>query len=370
MLFAGVCCLWTAVGAGAQPEPVPPPVAATSDPNEFIRAAAVATSLTEHDMKPWHLRARYQQFAADGTVKREGTIEMWWAAPDRFKAAYASPDFTRTEYLSGKDIYYTGQAEWPSSLEDEVRNLLLHPLPEEADLGDYTFTEKDQTFGSTAFKCYFQLPKSPGMVREVVTNAKGEQTMISPVIRDYCFLGAAPVVRIMQDVHPREGTVETGIAFNGIVLLAHHYVAKNVRWTTHGKPWINIDVEQVDPALTVVDADLAPPADARIAPPRKVTVSAGVMQGDIIKSTPPAYPDYARTNHITGTVVLEGTIDKQGNVANLKVISGPIALQHASLDAVQQWRYRPYLLNGEPVEVQTQINVIFNIETSTSPFGR
>jgi protein TonB len=64
---------------------------------------------------------------------------------------------------------------------------------------------------------------------------------------------------------------------------------------------------------------------------------------------------------IEGTVVLEATISKSGTIENLRVASGPPLLQHAALDAVQNWRYRPYLLDGEPVEVETTINVIFTL---------
>jgi protein TonB len=64
---------------------------------------------------------------------------------------------------------------------------------------------------------------------------------------------------------------------------------------------------------------------------------------------------------LSGTVLLAATIAKDGTIANLRVVSGPAMLQQAALDAVSQWRYRPYLLNGEPVEVETSVNVIFTL---------
>lgn len=113
--------------------------------------------------------------------------------------------------------------------------------------------------------------------------------------------------------------------------------------------------------LTVAEADLTPPADATAARPRKVSVSAGLMQGNLISQPAPQYPKDAREAHITGTVVLQATVDREGNIANLKVISGPSALQEAAVNVVQRWRYKPYLLNGAPVEVETQINVVFGM---------
>jgi protein TonB len=61
-------------------------------------------------------------------------------------------------------------------------------------------------------------------------------------------------------------------------------------------------------------------------------------------------------------VVLEATISKSGSIENLRVVSGPAMLRQAALDAVSQWRYRPYLLNGEPVAVETTVNVVFNLQ--------
>jgi protein TonB len=61
-------------------------------------------------------------------------------------------------------------------------------------------------------------------------------------------------------------------------------------------------------------------------------------------------------------VVLQATISKSGTIENLRVMSGPAVLQRAALDAVAQWRYRPYLLNGEPVEVETTVNVEFRLQ--------
>jgi protein TonB len=81
----------------------------------------------------------------------------------------------------------------------------------------------------------------------------------------------------------------------------------------------------------------------------------------LIQKTTPVYPPIAKAARVSGTVVIQATISKQGTIENLKVISGPAMLQQSALDAVRTWRYRPYLLNNEPVEVETTINVIFTL---------
>jgi TonB family protein len=95
--------------------------------------------------------------------------------------------------------------------------------------------------------------------------------------------------------------------------------------------------------------------------PAYVNVSPKVMEGNLLSKVMPKYPVEAKKSGIQGKVVLSAVVDKQGNVENLNVVSGPEKLQQSSLDAVRQWKYKPYLLNGEPVEVRTTINIIYSL---------
>ena len=88
-------------------------------------------------------------------------------------------------------------------------------------------------------------------------------------------------------------------------------------------------------------------------------ISQGVSQGLLIKRVQPKYPQAALAVHAQGAVQIEATINKEGNVTNLKVLSGDAVLAHAAVEAVRQWRYKPYYLDGAPVEIQTQITVNF-----------
>ena len=81
----------------------------------------------------------------------------------------------------------------------------------------------------------------------------------------------------------------------------------------------------------------------------------------ILSKTNPIYPVIARTTGTSGTVVLAATISTTGRIENLNVVSGPTMLRQAAIDAVKTWRYRPYLLNNQPVEVETTINIAFTL---------
>jgi TonB family protein len=93
--------------------------------------------------------------------------------------------------------------------------------------------------------------------------------------------------------------------------------------------------------------------------PTSVRVSQGVSQGLLLKKVSPFYPPMALQLHKEGVVELLTTINKQGLITNIKVLSGDSILAKPAVDAVRQWKYRPYLLNGEPVEIQTQITINF-----------
>ena len=94
---------------------------------------------------------------------------------------------------------------------------------------------------------------------------------------------------------------------------------------------------------------------------RTVNISQGVAQGLIVSKVQPVYPPEARTARIQGTVVLKARINKMGDIESLNLISGHPLLAPAAIDAVKQWKYRPYLLNGSAVDVNTQITVNFTL---------
>jgi protein TonB len=96
-------------------------------------------------------------------------------------------------------------------------------------------------------------------------------------------------------------------------------------------------------------------------PKHPLTISSGVATGQLISPIRPTYPAIAMAAHIQGTVVIEATISRSGTIENLQVIEGPPMLRQAAIDAVSATRYRPFLLNGDPVEVQTSIRVIFSL---------
>jgi protein TonB len=105
----------------------------------------------------------------------------------------------------------------------------------------------------------------------------------------------------------------------------------------------------------------APPPPPPPKSNRPLRVGGNVQQANILREVTPIYPPIAKTAHIQGTVVLHAIISKDGSIEQLEYVSGPPLLMKNAMDAVRQWRYRPTMLNGEPVEVDTTVSVVFTL---------
>ena len=122
-------------------------------------------------------------------------------------------------------------------------------------------------------------------------------------------------------------------------------------------PSLPLGINSAAPAGTHVT--VGPPAAPASSAP--IPVSSGVSAGNLIAPIHPEYPQIAKITHIEGTVVIDAIISRSGSIESARVLSGPPMLQSAALAAVRQARYRPFLLNGQPTEVQTTITINFHM---------
>jgi len=164
------------------------------------------------------------------------------------------------------------------------------------------------------------------------------------------------------------GAVEQVIRISGPPSLAQAAMLavkdwKYLPYVKDGKAISVVSTVQLTFAPNGIVSEPEPSEDARpqIPLPRRVRVSSGVSRGLLLTKVDPQYPPDARDARIQGTVVLQATIDKEGNIASLELVSGHPMLAPAAIEAVKQWKYRPYLLNGTAVEVETSIQVNFTL---------
>lgn len=109
-------------------------------------------------------------------------------------------------------------------------------------------------------------------------------------------------------------------------------------------------------------ADTPAPSEAPKPRPSRIRLGGKVTESSLVHQVQPIYPEIAKAAHISGTVVLHAIIAKDGTLAHLEYVSGPPLLKKAAMDAVAQWIYKPMMLNGDPVEVDTTIHVVFQLD--------
>jgi protein TonB len=149
---------------------------------------------------------------------------------------------------------------------------------------------------------------------------------------------------------------------------AEPIVIKNNHSRPAAKPAVTNDAP-APPSMTIAPAGngggLPNLMDSASSAPTPVlqtlSVSQGVSQGLLFKKVQPKYPASALRSRVEGAVQLMATISKTGDISVVRILAGDSQLAHAAVDAVKQWKYKPYLLNGEPVEIQTQITVNFKL---------
>ena len=325
--------VWVAICHAQQP------AASASDPKALMLAASKLNNLATPDAKPWHIKAAFQLFDEQGAVTDEGTYEEFWASSFQFKRTFTGKSFSATAYGSEKGVLLAGTQEEPDLLL-VARNNLVHPLPDEGMIEHTTYTTKPLDSGSVKLLCVIPSAFPPG--------APADKSA-------YCLDTDDPMLRVAARPSTSDQTFH-----NRHLRVEDRAIAGEMKIMHNGKVTVALHVE----AATVLDPSeetvFTPPAGA-VPAALRITVSDAVSAGMLQYKVTPEYPSAARNAHVEGVVTLQGIIGKNGAIRTLKALAGPEILQGAAIQAVQQWRYRPYLLNGQPVEVQTTINVVFTL---------
>jgi TonB family protein len=318
------------------------------DPKELLSLAIKSNGLDAAEMKPWHLKASFEEADNSGKTTDQGSIEEFWAASQKWKLIYVRAGSTHTIYGTDHGNLEAGSPAMVSPLLREVSKSWLTPTPKEAQLEGFDLSSRPVEMGAIKLNCVF--PRS-----QEAASADGLM---------YCFIGSNPTLRMsVGDVDtPRGGTIVMRRVFNKSISFQGRYVASSLNIHSSYGGSINAHIESLDLLPSVDEAEFTPPPDAK-APPKIVSIAASVAQGYLLYHVTPEYPSAARDARMSGLVVIEAVIAKDGRIRDAKVISGAKIFQGAALAAIRQWTYRPYLLNGEPVDVNTTINVVFNLGT-------
>ncbi len=226
------------------------------------------------------------------------------------------------------------------------------------------------------------VPAAQGRAVQLAPPRTGSASLSSAspsVVKQIVFGGATPEIeqQVRQRLPVHEGDTLAADSLGRIASAAHevdeHFAVSVSNATSGGKREATIHLTlggammappaaPTTPGIPAPAAPLAPPAPSEPPmPPQPVRVGGNVQQANLIVKVTPMYPPDAKQAHIQGTVKMTATINKDGTIQTLDLVSGHPLLADAAMDAVRQWIYKPTLLNGSPVEVITQIDVNFTL---------
>jgi hypothetical protein len=333
-----------------------------TDPKEMLAAAAPLYDFSAATLKPWHLKASYQVYDEKGEPAGTGTYEYWWASPTAYRSTWTREAGTHSDWhtADGKHAY-EASGERLNYFEYKLQSALFSPLPDEADLdpAKYRLERQMAPMGKVKIPCVTVIRIMPYQGRP--------QSVPLGLFPTYCFDPQTPAVRVSYSLGAMTAV------FDRIGKVQGRYLAQKIDFFEGARRILSATVDAVN-GIAVSDPALVPPIEATERGPKPqadkivvqdvkmVMLSGAVAQGMLVKKQQPIYPQDAKDARVQGTVVLQAVIGMDGGIHELKVISGSWpSLIAASLWAVSHWEYRPYLLDGEPVEVDTTINVVYSL---------
>jgi TonB family protein len=331
------------------------------DPAAILAAAAPVYDFNDSTLAPWHLKATYQIYDEHGQPSAEGAYEYWWVSPQVHRSSWTRPQSSHTDWHTADGKYsFLTSGEHLQYFEYKLQHAFLSPLPDAAELDAATSRLERQEVSvgdGKKLPCVMVIPKGVMTGQRQMAMHGDLQSVPLGLFPTYCFDSNLPALRISYSF----GTLTT--EYDQIVRLkSGRYLPRQVQ-IFDGKRKILIAHVDAITGLDPADPALKPgPGSSEPQVVKSVNMAAGIAAGMILKKQVPVYPADAKAARISGTVVLRATIGTDGSIHDLHVVSAPSpSTAGSALWAVSHWEYKPFLLNGEPVEVETTINVIFSM---------
>jgi TonB family protein len=317
------------------------PKARAQEVSSQLQQIIRANSLDVAGKSPFHLKVSFQVYTLDGKPSDTGTVEEWWAAPGASRTTITAASLKSTDPLPFDGAL--GMDPREKYLIQRLLDAELHPLAEGIAGNTKEIKAVNRDFDKVTLSC--------------ITLAKNDPAGSGRPPESFCVDPKDDALRIQFE--PGASTTVR----NGVATFSGTYVSLNLQIAFGSHPAITGKVTTLqvfDPASAAVTLPKPgpPPEDGG-------NGRGGVVVGRVLHKSPPLYPEMAKENHVSGSVLLHAVISKQGSVKDMFVIasSSPMLTQ-AAMDAVRDWTYSPYLLNGQPTEVDTVVQVNFNFGKS------
>jgi TonB family protein len=312
--------------------------------------AAFAPSYDYSAFKPWHLKATYQLYDDAGKPTEQGTYEFWRVSPQVHRSSWTRKSATYTDWhtADGK-VAHQATGEALNFFEYKLEAALLTPLTIAGKLDPAKFRMDDNavTQAGSLVACFKTVPVAPKQ-DPVQTSSWG-------LFPTYCFNTQK---QLLLGVYSFGTQV---VKFSDFTQIQDKNLARLVSFREGTRNILTAKVDATD-ELSPSDAALVPPPGSRPEKIDKVPIGADMAENLLVKKVTPVYPQDAKDAHIQGKVVLQAIIGIGGKVRDLQLLSAPRAsMASSAFWAVSQWEYRPYRLNGKPVEVETTVTVMYSL---------
>ncbi len=311
---------------------------------ERMHRAAELTSLDWPGLKPWHMKLSVEVFGGDGKSKGQGTIEEWWASATLNRVVYATPVYKGTALRTADGLFRSaGLGPEDADMETMLRQV-VHPMPTVSELEQGTLILRTEDMAKVKLECV--------MLGQPI---RGVGILPLGLFPTYCLDPGGVSLRLTYEFGGQYTVRNRLGSFLGRTVPMEESVSSNEK--VLGKASI-VTLETA--ALTA--ADFIPGADLKKVGEVPSAVPSDVMARRASTQPIPVFPQEAKQNRISGQVVLRARIGTDGHVRSLTPITykdGVLVV--SAIAAVRQWTYSPYLVNGEPTEVDTTITVNYDI---------
>jgi TonB family protein len=326
--------------------PASPTDTSLGDGHARLERAERVNGLLGSEVSPWHLKLYLKYFDQSNQIKEQGTLEVYWVNSSRFKTVYTSSSSSAILYGTPQGIMRPkDQGESPSFLASFNR-IYLDPISHGSSLAQLPVDVEHRRIDGSTLECLTQ--RSIAYI--------GSDVYPSPTITD-CVDPHTSALRIkILEQGEYEDIFESPISFKG------RFLPTDIRIQKRDHLLALSHLEKIESIDNVDEATITPPSDAvLLSNPNAIKVPDGIAQGLLIKKVEVIYPKKAKKARIEGTVIVHLVIDKDGLPHGVEGVSGPPELQKAVIEAVEQWRYKPYTLYGAPVEVDSTVTSVFKL---------
>jgi hypothetical protein len=290
-----------------------------------------ANGLQGNDLQAWHLVVAYDQFDEDGDNIHSGVVEEFWASPKKYTVRYKSDCLNQTDFATEQGLFRLGDQRWANRAETQVLKEVVDPFSYAASLQGFEVSSIERLFGPHTLRC--SVFQRPGVIS-------------SPT--QYCFDQDGSVLRYVRG----EGWFQT--TYNDVAAFQGRNIGRDIEVTDGGHPFLKLQVKTLELISATDQQEFTPPPEAVNLLGKPVT---GVNPRPL-NTAFPEWPSSMRGQHFV--VAVQITIGKDGHVIEAQAISGPKEALKAAETAARKWRYAPYLVAGEPAEVQTKIELSQN----------